>query len=94
MKIDTNKAIKHIKENVNGISGRDIVLAYALLNAITDQLEGHDTNQKDLLFCIYNKHDERMYQYGTGDWTTMNRIMGNAKKDHPNAGFYVGETEG
>ena len=90
-KIDTNKAIRHIKENVKDISDKDTVLAYAILNAINDQLEGHDCNSKYLLFCIYNKYDERMYQYGTGDWTTMNRIMSNAKKHHPNAGFYVGE---
>ena len=93
-KIDTNKAIRNIKENVKNISDRDIVLAYAILNAINDQLDEQDTSQKDLLFCIYNKNNERMYQYGTGDWTTMNRIMRNAEKNYPDAGFYVGETEG
>jgi hypothetical protein len=92
-KIDTNKAIRHIKENVKDISDKDTVLAYAILNAINDQLEEHDTNQNDLLFCIYNKHDERMYQYGTGDWTRMNRIMRNVEKNYPDAGFYVGETD-
>lgn len=92
-KIDTNKAIKHIKENVKGISDHDIVLAYAILNAINNQLEGHDCNSNYLLFCIYNKHNERMYQYGTGDWIRMNRIMRNVEKNYPDAGFYVGETD-
>ena len=92
-KIDTNKAIKHIKENCDNISDHDILLAYAILNAINAQLDGQDCNQKDLLFCIYNKHDERMHQYGIGSWTTMNRIMMNAKKNYPNAGFYVGEAD-
>lgn len=92
-KIDTKKALEHIRDNYGYMSDHDMVLAYAILNAINDQLEGHDCNSNYLLFCIYNKHNERMYQYGTGDWTTMNRIMSNAKKHHPNAGFYVGETD-
>lgn len=92
-KIDTNNAIRQIKENVKDISDRDTVLAYAILNAINDQLDEHDTKPKDLVFCIYNRLNERMYQYGTGDWTRMNRIMRNVEKNYPDAGFYVGEVE-
>ena len=44
-KIDKNKEIRHIEENVNGISDKDTLLAYAILiayaitTAINDQLK-------------------------------------------------------
>lgn len=91
MKIDIDEIIEKVGQQLTIGDQRTVRL---VLEAVNDQLSDCKDKCKDISFCIYNKSGDRMFQYGIGDWCMMNRVLRSAEKDYPNAGFYVGETEG